>query len=93
MMGGMIGHESDLSISENYRRFAQLETAGRSPAYQELAEFVAENMTILQFLGRLAQQSANRTFSLPQHATFSESQPIRTLSPSSSMNAVMIWRR
>ena len=54
MMGGMIGHESDLSISENYRRFAQLETAGRSPAYQELAEFVAENMTILQFLGRLA---------------------------------------
>ncbi len=53
-MGGMIGHESDLSISENYWRFAHLEAAGRSPAYQELAEFVAENTTILQFLGRLA---------------------------------------
>ena len=53
-MGGMIGHESDLSISENYWRIAHLEAAGRSPAYQELAEFVAENTTILQFLGRLA---------------------------------------
>ena len=53
-MGDMIGHESDLSISENYRRFALLEAAGRSPAYQELAEFVAEDTTILEFLGRLA---------------------------------------
>jgi hypothetical protein len=53
-MGDMIGHESDLSISENYRRFAHLEAAGHSRAYQELAEFVAEETTVLEFLGRLA---------------------------------------
>jgi hypothetical protein len=53
-MGDMIGHESDLSISENYRRFAHLEAAGCSPAYQELAEFVAGETTALEFLRRLA---------------------------------------
>jgi len=37
-MGGMIAQESDVTTSENYRRFARLEPANRSHAYERLAE-------------------------------------------------------
>lgn len=52
-MAGMTGLDGDASTSENYRRFAQLEAAGRSPAYQQLAEFVAEEAAVLEFLRQL----------------------------------------
>jgi hypothetical protein len=52
-MGGMTGHESDVATSENYRRFARLEAADRSPAYERLAEAVADDEAILGFLAQL----------------------------------------
>lgn len=51
--GGMTGHDPTVKTAENYRRFARLEAAGRSPAYEQLALAVAEDATILAFLESL----------------------------------------
>jgi hypothetical protein len=48
--GGMAGHDAALTIGENYRRFARLEAAGRSPAYEQLALAVAADAVIVAFL-------------------------------------------
>lgn len=52
-MGAMTGHDSDITTAANYWRFARLEAAGRSPAYERLAEAVADDKEILGFLARL----------------------------------------
>ncbi len=46
------GHDPAKSAEENYREFAQ-EAHGRSPAYESLAESVADDAAILHFLGSL----------------------------------------
>jgi hypothetical protein len=50
--GGMTGIDA-VETAENYRRFAQIEAAGRSPAYETLALAVAEDKAILAFLDAL----------------------------------------
>lgn len=50
---GMAGAESGLGIADNYRRFAEREAAGRSPAYERLALAVADDALILGFLDGL----------------------------------------
>lgn len=40
-------------LSRRYRRFAEVEAAGRSPVYERLALFVAESAEILGFLAEL----------------------------------------
>jgi hypothetical protein len=49
----MTGHDPAKGISDNYREFARLEAHGRSPAYESLAESVADDPAILRFLGSL----------------------------------------
>jgi hypothetical protein len=49
----MYGLNNQLSTAENYRQFARREAAGRSPAYERLALFVADSAPLLDFLGQL----------------------------------------
>jgi len=49
----MSGLEPGVGTAENYRRFAQFEAAGRSPAYEELAYAVAVDARLLSFLDAL----------------------------------------
>ncbi len=49
----MSGLDPLLSSAENYRRFAQREAAGRSPAYEALAQSVAADDVILSYLATL----------------------------------------
>ncbi|HEV2374652.1 MAG TPA: DUF2332 domain-containing protein [Streptosporangiaceae bacterium] len=46
----MTGLEPGVGIAENYRRFARVEAAGRSPAYERLALAVADDPVVLGFL-------------------------------------------
>lgn len=48
----MHGHDPARSAAENYREFAQ-DARGRSPAYESLAESVADDTAVLRFLGSL----------------------------------------
>jgi hypothetical protein len=50
---GMADAESAVGTAENYRRFAEREAAGRSPAYERLAFAVADDELILGFLDGL----------------------------------------
>ncbi len=52
----MIGHEFDRGTAENYRRFAALETIGRSPLYTELAHGVADDPELVAFLDGLPKE-------------------------------------
>jgi hypothetical protein len=52
-VGSMAGLDPGVSIAENYRRFARLEAAGRSPAYEGLAFDVADDRQLLGFLESL----------------------------------------
>ncbi len=65
----MAGHDSDVTTAENYRRFARLEAAGRSPAYERLAEAVAGDEKMLEFLARLppAKRQPNLLFAAARH--------------------------
>jgi Uncharacterized protein conserved in bacteria (DUF2332) len=47
--GAMAGLDERASIAESYR-FAEVEAAGRSPTYQRLAEGVAEDASLLDYL-------------------------------------------
>ncbi len=47
------GLDPALGTSENYRRFAVDEAAGRSPAYEQLALAVARDDMVMSFLERL----------------------------------------
>lgn len=60
----MTGHDREVTTAENYRRFARSEAAGRSPAYERLAEAVADDEKILGFLARLpaAERQPNLLF-------------------------------
>jgi hypothetical protein len=49
-MTGNAADEATRATAENYRRFARLEAAGRSPAYEQLALAVAGDAAILAFL-------------------------------------------
>ena len=49
----MSGLEPGVGTAENYRRFAQREAAGRSPAYESLGLAVADDEAILGFLASL----------------------------------------
>jgi len=42
-----------VTTAENYRRFSRFEAAGRSPAYERLADAVAADQSILSFLAGL----------------------------------------
>jgi hypothetical protein len=59
---GMAGAESGLGIADNYRRFAEREAAGRSPAYERLALAVADDELILGFLDGLPKRQPNLLF-------------------------------
>src|SRR6202046_5448700 len=48
----MHGHDPARSAAENYREFAS-EARGRSPAYESLAESVADDTAVLRFLASL----------------------------------------
>ena len=50
LTGRMAGHDAMQATAEKYRRFARLEAAGRSPAYERLALAVAADAAILAFL-------------------------------------------
>jgi hypothetical protein len=50
LTGRMAGHDAMQATAEKYRRFARLEAAGRSPAYERLALAVAADAAILVFL-------------------------------------------
>lgn len=47
---GMTGLDPSVGLAENYRRFARMEAAGKSPLYEELALAVAADRDILSFL-------------------------------------------
>ncbi len=49
----MFGLDPSVATAENYRRFAPLEAAGRSPAYEAQANAVAGNEMVLAFLDSL----------------------------------------
>lgn len=49
----MVGLDDDASTAENYRRFSQLEAAGRSATYEALALDVAECPELVAFLSTL----------------------------------------
>lgn len=49
----MTGLDPSIATAENYRRFARLEASGRSPAYESLANAVANDQLVLAFLGNL----------------------------------------
>ena len=51
--GGMTGIDPRLATADNYRRFAQREAAGRSPAYESLAFAVADDPVVLAYLQSL----------------------------------------
>jgi Uncharacterized protein conserved in bacteria (DUF2332) len=48
----MLGTDPTVPVAENYRRFARLEAAGKSPLYQELCEQVAADPEMLGFLAQ-----------------------------------------
>jgi CYTH domain-containing protein len=52
-VGSMAGLDPAVAIAENYRRFARLEAAGRSPAYERLTLEVAGDRQLLGFLESL----------------------------------------
>lgn len=52
----MTGLDPSVAIAENYRRFARLEAAGRSSAYEELADAAAGDELVLAFLARLPRE-------------------------------------
>lgn len=49
----MVGLDDNEPTAENYKRFAQLEAAGRSATYEALALDVADSPEVLEFLGTL----------------------------------------
>lgn len=76
-MSGMTGHDLGLATAENYRRFARYEAAGRSSAYQLLAEEVAADQQILGFLGELplAKRQPNLLFAAARYLLGSPPEP------------------
>jgi hypothetical protein len=65
----MSGLDPSIATAENYRRFARLEAAGRSPANEALANAVAGNEMVLAFLGSLvaAKRQPNLFFAAARH--------------------------
>jgi hypothetical protein len=65
----MAGHDRTVTTAENYRRFARLDAAGRSPAYEQLAYAVADDTLILSFLERLpgAKRQPNLLFAAARY--------------------------
>jgi len=65
----MVGLDPSIATAENYRRFARLEAAGRSPAYEALANAVAGNEMVLAFLGSLvaAKRQPNMLFAAARY--------------------------
>jgi hypothetical protein len=49
----MTGHHAAMGVGETYRAFARREARGRSPAYQALAERVADDSDVVRFLESL----------------------------------------
>lgn len=66
--GAMRGHDPRVGTVENYRRFGG-EVRGRSPAYGALAEAVAADEQILEFLGALpvAKRQPNLLFAAARY--------------------------
>ncbi len=52
----MTGLDPSVGLADNYRCFAQMEAAGKSPLYEELALAVADDQEILSFLTTLPAQ-------------------------------------
>jgi len=65
----MLGLGRSVATAENYRRFARLEAAGRSPAYEALANAVAGNEMVLAFLDSLvaAKRQPNLLFAAARY--------------------------
>jgi hypothetical protein len=64
----MSGHDPMLGAEENYRQFVQ-DARGRSPAYESLAQAVADDTAILRFLGALppAKRQPNLLFAAARY--------------------------
>jgi hypothetical protein len=89
----MPGLDPSITTAENYRRFARLEAAGRSPAYEALANAVAGNEMVLAFLGSLVAAKRSRTCSSPPPAASWGPHRIRTPCPLWSLSGPTIWPR
>jgi len=70
----------EVPTAENYRRFARLEAAGRSPAYEVLALAVADDPLVLAYLTGLPppQRQPNLLFAAARHLLGAPADP-RTL--------------
>lgn len=65
----MTGLDDRITTAENYRRFAEQEAAGRSPAYEALALAVASDADVLGFLNTLpgGKRQPNLLFAAARH--------------------------
>lgn len=95
----MVGLDGEASTAENYRRFARLSAADRSPTYERLALGVAEDATVLGFLERLpvGKRQPNLLFAAARHllGTVPDLQSLRGLiaSRDDDLASVMLARR
>ncbi len=95
----MVGMDGSVSIAENFRRFACLEAAGRSPTYEVLAMEVADDHDVLGLLMRLppVKQQPNLLFAAARQILddVPDIDALRTLSTSRAdeLAAVMLHRR
>jgi len=95
----MVGLDEAESTQENYRRFARLEAAGRSPTYAALATAVADAPDVLAYLSTLPpeKRQPNLLFAAARHIT-ADIPTINTLRALVTMQAatltqIMLTRR
>jgi hypothetical protein len=95
----MTGLDDRVTTVENYRRFAEHEAAGRSPAYETLALAVASDPDVLGFLGTLPadKRQPNLLFAAARHMlrTAPDADALRELATTRAgeLRAMMLSRR
>ncbi|MFC9602462.1 DUF2332 domain-containing protein [Streptomyces niveus] len=95
----MTGLDDRVTTAENYRRFAEHEAAGRSPAYETLALSVASDPDVLGFLGTLPanKRQPNLLFAAARHMLRTAPAPdaLRELATTQAgeLRALMLSRR
>ncbi|MFI7006418.1 DUF2332 domain-containing protein [Streptomyces sp. NPDC050145] len=95
----MTGLDDQVTTAENYRRFAENEAAGRSPAYETLALAVASDPDVLSFLSTLPpdKRQPNLLFAAARHLlhTAPDADALRELATAQAgrLRATMLSRR
>ncbi|MFE1949860.1 DUF2332 domain-containing protein [Streptomyces sp. NPDC059524] len=95
----MTGLDDQVTTAENYRRFAENEAAGRSPAYETLARAVASDPDVLGFLSTLPadKRQPNLLFAAARHLlrTAPDADRLRELATTQAegLRATMLARR